>query len=86
MGMNWMERMDLSDQPPLFQPLIEIASDQRVLIEHHLGISLYGTDQICVKVKFGSICVEGKGLLLTRMTKEQLIITGQIACVRLERR
>ena len=67
-------------------PLIEIAGHRRVLIEHHCGVSEYGREKICVKVKFGQISIMGSGLELARMTREQLIITGCVTAVNLIRR
>lgn len=77
---------DLQDEPIPGLPIIEIAGDRRVLIEHHCGVTEYGREQIGVKVKFGQICVTGQCLELARMTKEQLIISGSIEGVRLIRR
>ena len=90
MGKHFIDRMadaaDLPDEPIPGQPLVEIAGERRVLIERHSGVTEYGRQQICVKVKYGTVCVTGQGLELTRMTKEQLIISGCIECVKLERR
>lgn len=66
-------------------PLVEIAGDQRVLIEHHCGVTQYGRTRISVRVKFGIVVVLGSGLELTRMTNKMLIISGKIGCVQLER-
>ncbi len=85
-----MERLamaaDLTDEPIPGQPLVELAGDCRVLIEHHRGVTEYGRNQISVRVKYGCVTVLGQNLELTRMTKEQLVIMGCIECVRLERR
>ncbi len=62
-------------------PLVEIMGEHRVLIENHKGVVGYGCTEICVKVKFGVIKVCGDGLMLSRMTKQQLIISGKIDCV-----
>lgn len=87
---HWLERMadqaDLPGETGLGQPLIELAGQNRVLIEHHMGVTRYGREKICVKVKFGTVAVNGCGLELSRMTKEQLIICGRIDCVELHRR
>ena len=77
---------DLSDEAIPGLPLIEIAGDRRVLIEHHCGVSAYSCEHICVNVKFGAVFVKGCNLELTRITKEQLIITGRIESVGLLRR
>lgn len=89
MEKHLMERIvnmaDLPEEPIPGQPLVEIAGDRRVLIEHHCGVTEYGRELISVRVKFGCIVVSGTGLELARMTKDQLVIMGNIHCVRLER-
>lgn len=77
---------DLPGEPIPGQPLVELCGTERVLVEHHKGVTEYGETMIRVKVKFGSICVTGSGLELKHMTKEQLVIGGCVECVRLERR
>lgn len=67
------------------QPLVEIARDCRVLIENHSGVTAYGPCEIHVKVNFGKVFVCGRGLKLARMTKQQLVITGKIDGVSLQR-
>lgn len=62
-------------------PLVEIAGECRVLIENHHGVTVYGCNQINIKVNYGHLCVCGSGLELARMTKHQLVITGQIDSV-----
>lgn len=89
MGKHFMERIaaaaDLESEPIPGLPLVEIAGDRRVLIEHHCGVTQYGRCRISVRVKFGTVIIMGTGLELTRMTGQQLIITGKISCVQLER-
>lgn len=90
MEKGFMQRItsaaDLNDEPLPGVPLVEIAGDSRVLIEHHFGVTQYGRCQICVRVKYGLVVVQGTRLELARMTKQQLVITGCIECVKLERR
>lgn len=84
-----MERVafavDLPSEPIPGMPLVELAGERRVLIENHLGVTEYGCREIRVKVKFGQLCVCGVGLELARMTRQQLVITGQIDSVSLLR-
>ena len=68
-------------QPDL--PLIEILDDKRLLIENHRGIICYGSDQIIVKVKKGSILVYGEQLRLSNMNKGKLVIMGKICGVQM---
>lgn len=64
-------------------PLVELLGQNRVLIENHLGVMAYSTEEICVRVKYGMLCVCGFDLQLTRMTKQQLLIAGCIQQIRL---
>ena len=86
----WLDRLteglDLPEENPTGQPVVELAGDRRILIEHHRGVIQYGTEQICVKVSYGTVKILGFGLELARMTKDQLVITGQIDSVTLCRR
>lgn len=89
-GHFFLERLaedsDWMKEPVPGQPIVEIAGDKRVLIENHLGVKAYGREKILVKVKYGCICVCGRGLELLRMTREQLVIRGKIDAVTLQRR
>lgn len=87
---NWMQKLadeaDLPAEPLPGVPVVEVAGEHRVLIERHEGVTEYSRERICVKVRYGLVCVCGCGLELTRMTREQLVISGQIDCVQLQRR
>ena len=84
---SWMHRLttaaDLPDETIPGRPLVEIIDHSRVLIENHKGVMEYGVNLIRVKVKFGSICICGSHLELSRMTKGQLIITGNVDTIQL---
>ena len=89
MGKHFMDRVaaaaDLQEEPIPGLPLVEIAGDRRVLVERHCGVTEYGRCRICVRVKFGAVVIQGTQLELARMTGEQLIVTGRIESVQLER-
>lgn len=70
--------LDLTEEPIPGLPLVEIAGDGRVLVENHMGVTRYSSEMIQVKVKYGSICVNGCGLQFARMTKGLLVISGRI--------
>lgn len=80
------DRTELETEPMPAQPIVEVAGDQRVLVENHKGVSAYSTDRIVINVSFGTVCVCGCGLRLIRMTKEQLVIRGNVDAVSLQRR
>ena len=66
-------------------PVVEIAGDRRVLIERHKGVIEYGMERIMVRVSYGTVCVSGDSLELIRMTNRQLVISGRIDSVSLQR-
>lgn len=78
--------MDLVGEPLPGLPLVELAGDNRVLIEHHKGVVQYCRERICIRVSYGTVCVCGAGLELSRMTGEQLVISGRIDQVTLSRK
>jgi len=64
-------------------PLVELAGQNRVLIENHLGVLAYSLEEIQVKVCYGSVRVIGSELRLMEMNKEQLVISGRIDALQL---
>lgn len=80
------EKADLYGEPVPGLPLVELAGDRRVLIENHCGVTEYGRDRISVRVCYGQVCICGAGLELARMTGQQLVISGRIDSVSLQRR
>ena len=89
-GRNFFQHLadeaDLAGESLPGQPVVEIAGDHRVLIEHHFGVKEYSRERITVKVKYGCVSVCGCQLELLHMTREQLVISGNISCVTLQRR
>lgn len=68
------------------KPIIEIAGDRRVLVENHLGVKEYSREKIGIQVSYGSICITGSSLELLHMTKEQLVVCGNIQSIYLLRK
>lgn len=84
---NWADKIgaatDLQDECVPGLPIIEIAGDRRVLIENHCGVIEYGKQRIVVQIKGNYISVTGENLELTKMTPQQLIISGSVHSVEL---
>ena len=64
-------------------PLIEITGAGRVLIENHGGVTEYETDRI--RLRFGAVVIRGSRMKITRMSKCQLVISGNLTGLDLER-
>ncbi len=80
------ERLDLPGETYPGQVLVEIAGNNRVLIEGHRGVREYSLQRIGIRVSYGLVEVSGKGLQLRHMTRDQLVISGTIETVTLKRR
>lgn len=74
---------DLAVEPIPGLPVLELAGENRVLIEHHQGVTGYSDVMICVKVQYGCLEINGCKLSLAYMSKEKLIITGRIDEIKL---
>ena len=81
-----LDRLDLPGETLPGQVIVEIAGENRVLIEQHRGIREYTRERISVCVRYGMLEICGQGLELRSMSREQLIICGQIDSVTLRRR
>ncbi len=66
-------------------PLVELAGQNRVLVENHRGVLAYSLEEIQIKVSYGKITVVGCKLEIMQLNRNQLVICGQIDAVRLIR-
>lgn len=64
--------------------LAELYGKERLLVEHHKGIVSYGQECIRIGTTFGFLIAEGVNLRLCCMSRTQLVICGEIRCVRME--
>ncbi len=76
------QRNIASKLPRTDRPLVEILSDQRVLIEHHKGVCIYEPTLMQIKVCFGFVEVYGSDLTLSCMSTDRLVIVGKVEGVR----
>lgn len=83
--LRMFDRLDLVDEPIPRQPLVEVYGHNRVLIENHRGVTEYGEERIAVRVSFGNIIVCGRDLMLCRMAECQLVVSGKIESIVLDR-
>lgn len=84
--MNKLDRIRRSN-PQLFTtvPLVELAGEHRVLVENHHGVVVYEPFEIRVRVQYGYLLITGCKLRLVQMTKEKLVILGDIESICLQR-
>lgn len=60
------------------QTLIEVLGKNRLVFEHHGGISCYTPEQIMVRTTYGYLTIKGKDMKLCCMSRQQLCIMGTI--------
>lgn len=77
---------DLSDEAMPGQMIVEVTGAHRILIENHCGVNQYESNRIVVNGKKGDLVICGQDLVLTKMSKESLIIKGCIQQISLPRR
>ena len=66
-------------------PVVELGGDRRVLIEHHQKICRYTREEIVIAMEYGQLRIQGQALELARISLAQLVITGRIDSLSLER-
>lgn len=66
-------------------PIIEIYGNKRVLIEGRCAVIEYSTSIIRLKNNCEIICVSGSDLIMTELTYQQIIITGEIENISISR-
>ena len=85
----WRKLLDISgleDECLPGRPVVELFDDNRLLIENHKRILIYEQDQICVAVRYGTLCVLGSNLRLRKISGKKLLITGKINRLDIQRR
>jgi len=66
-------------------PLVELAGTGRLLIENHNAVVQYERDCIDIKMRYGHLLIQGQNLEMTQITKQQLVITGAITVLTIQR-
>lgn len=75
----------MSGEPAPGQTVIELFGDCRVLIENHIGIVAFNDAHVEVLVSCGCLRVTGAELCIALMTDRQVVITGRIYAVLLDK-
>ena len=68
------------------QSLVELTGDRQIFIENHRGVTAYNREHIGIRLSFGELHICGQCLELARMTREHLVITGNIRSLEIRRR
>lgn len=83
LGKQYLENAGFNNEISANFTVAEIGGCHRVLIENHRGVRRYETCCICVNTGYGYLQVNGSCLHLSYMTKERILIRGNIDAVHL---
>ncbi|MDI3318077.1 MAG: sporulation protein YqfC [Bacillota bacterium] len=78
----WLE---LPDDTLLDLPRLTLIGQVMLLLENHRGLVRYTPEEIRVATRIGLLLVGGEELVVRKMDREQLVLAGRIASIRLER-
>jgi len=68
----------------LGMPRILVRGGSSLLLENHQGIIEYTPDRLRVRTLLGEATVEGNGLTLSELGENDLMLSGEIACITLK--
>ena len=79
------EQLELQDMCLPKQPVLEVYGNHRVLIENHVAVAEYGLQCITVQMKYGYVHISGNDLRISRLMEHQLVITGEVEMIKLQK-
>lgn len=62
-------------------PVVELVGKHTLVFMRHRGLKEYTAHCICVDSANGTVRMEGRGLVITKMNSDSLTVTGTIRCV-----
>lgn len=65
-------------------PKVTIVGDLGVLIQNHRGLIQYSPEKIVIGVGKGQIAILGRGLEIEEVSKEDMIVRGNLGSVQME--
>lgn len=74
--------LELPREVVLQVPRLVLVGNMHLTIENHRGVVEFGPGKLVVGVGEGQVCVEGEGLTIVRIGREEMAVTGRISCLR----
>lgn len=73
--------LELPKELILDLPHISIIGKEEILVQNHGGLLEYSDDIIRIKTKLGILIINGKNLVITKITNENVQASGKIKSV-----
>jgi sporulation protein YqfC len=77
------ELLDLPEDVLLQVPRLELVGRLQLRLTNHRGLVRFDSQEVVVRVPEGEVHIAGEGLVIGWIDKEELLITGRLAAVRL---
>jgi len=65
-------------------PRMLMRGDSTLLLENHRGVVEYGPERLRVRTALGMVTIEGRGLVLSQLGEEDLMLSGVIRSVQIQ--
>lgn len=78
-----VEMLELPKEVAFNLPVIQVTGAEDICISNYKGLIEYSDQVVRVSTSCGSLRLEGKALVLVRVTAESLVITGRIKKIEL---
>ncbi len=75
------DALELQQDVMLNLPMLHITGSERLLLENHRGLLEYARDRIRVATTAGAVIIEGEGLTIRSVGRDDLLVTGAIRTV-----
>ncbi|AGB41801.1 sporulation protein YqfC [Halobacteroides halobius DSM 5150] len=69
---------DLPQDVLLNLPVISIIGNLNIKVENHRGIIKYTPELVKIKASKGELLITGKELIIEKLSKEKVMVTGKI--------
>lgn len=72
------DKLELPEDVLLGSGKLTVTGGRSAVIENHRGVLEYNAERIVVAVPRGKVCLDGTGLRLKAMNKNELLVGGRI--------
>ena len=72
------DKLELPEDVLLGSPKLTVPGGRSKIKENHRGVLEYNAERIVVAVPRGKVCLDGTGLRLKAMNKNELLVGGRI--------
>lgn len=72
------DKLELPEDVLLGSTKLTVTGGRSAIIENHRGVLEYTAERIVVAVPRGKVCLDGTGLRLKAMNKNELLVGGRI--------